>query len=148
MPPFLPFGCVMLPRRIILVTALVPLADMLNHSSRSDPPNNCDWKVENGAFVIRVVGNLRPGDEACHSYGLYANSHYLSRYGFAVECNTRHDGASPDTALIMVNGVSFVISIGDVKAAKTLLAALRKVATKSDKCAIQTWDVPFLVRNG
>jgi hypothetical protein len=82
---------------------LVPLADMLNHQSRS-ARQTCDWRVEKSnkkeAFVIRPSPDdgLHAGSEACHSYGLYSNAHYLEYYGFCLETNCRHDGMSPNEA--------------------------------------------------
>ena len=118
---------------------LVPMADMLNHRSRSDPAS-CDWKVEKQpgggkAFVTRTSPTgLCGGDEAWCSYGLHPNGHYLAHYGFSLEDNRRHDGACPDEAHVtaIVTGSDgqpiykmFDLSIGNVDDAKGMLSALR-----------------------
>jgi hypothetical protein len=114
---------------------------------------------------------MNPGSEACISYGLYPNRYYLSSYGFTIPSNCRHDGASPNEAHIQIDATatdkeSFAVTIGDAKAAKALLSALRlSVATDDEKLStIPTlldsateaatsatqelcWDLPQSLRN-
>jgi len=125
---------------------LVPFADLCNHRSRSDL-RTCDWSFEEEtrSFVIRTGGSrLQKGEEVCLSYGLYANSKYLGSYGFALEDNRRHDGASPDVAHVHLfgddshgasarDGGYSALAIGDREAAEALLSALRlSVATATE----------------
>ena len=125
---------------------LVPLAGMLNHQSRS-ARQTCDWRVEKSnsmeAFVIRTSpdNGLCAGSEACHSYGLYSNAHYLEYYGFCLEANCRHDGMSPNEAHIEVMKEDhwpvlglFKVTIGEPVVAKMLLSSLRcSVANLEEK---------------
>jgi hypothetical protein len=128
---------------------MVPIMDMLNHRSRSDP-NTCDWKFDEdrNAFVVQVAETMHPGSEVCISYGLYPNRYYLSSYGFTIAANCRHDGASPDEAHIQLDPAavvgaatitqnSFAVTIGDTKAAKALLSAFRlSVAMNDEKLSV------------
>jgi hypothetical protein len=151
---------------------MVPILDMLNHRSRSDP-NTCDWKfdVDRNAFVVQVAETMHPGSEACISYGLYPNRYYLSSYGFTIAVNCRHDGASPNEAHIQLDPAavvgaatttqnSFAVTIGDANAATALLSAFRlSVATEEGKLpalldstaasAAQElhWDLPYSLQN-
>jgi len=82
-------------------------------------------------------------------YGLHPNSHYLSWYGFAIEHNFRHDGATPDEAHIdllpeatdcsLQHSPLVTLTIGDAIAAKSLLSTLRSwAATESEKLTMQS----------
>lgn len=126
--------------------ALIPYGDMFNHKSKSDP-TTCDWRFEQGAFVVRATGQLEPGAEACISYGRFSNSYWLSCYGFALERNYEPNGASPNDARIELSlkhnlSRSFAITVGDVKAAKALLRELRMSFTTENKTG-QGYDDPL-----
>lgn len=114
---------------------LVPLADMLNHKSRSDP-STCDWRVEKTleAFVIRTSGGgLHQGSEASISYGLHTNAHYLANYGFCIETNRRHDGASPEQAHIYLKGSYISLTIGNKPGAKRMISTFRRLVSEIRK---------------
>jgi hypothetical protein len=99
--------------------------------------------------VIRTSSTGLPDrNEAFISYGLYPNAHYLQIYGFALEANRRHDGASPDEARLFAivtdqDGLptfeAFDVTIGDKSKANSILSALRAhVATEDERRTVQT----------
>lgn len=64
--------------------AMVPLADLLNHSSQPDTR----WQLDaRGNFVLRAVRPLAAGAELHHSYGELSNARLLLNYGFTVADN-------------------------------------------------------------
>jgi len=63
--------------------AMVPLADMLNHSST----NTCTWSYENPEFVVEALCNIQRGSETTISYGNKCNSVFLLNYGFLEKDN-------------------------------------------------------------
>lgn len=129
---------------------LVPLADMLNHKSRSDP-STCDWRVEKAlnAFVIRTSREgLSQGSEAWISYGLRTNAHYLANYGFCIKTNRRHDGASPEQAHLYLKGSYISLTIGNKPVAKRMLSTFRRlVSEKNVLRGINIWKCPYSLKN-
>lgn len=61
--------------------ALVPGADLLNHSSASEGVN-CDWKANDEYFVIQTTRDVREGEELMLSYGEQCDRHFALFYGF------------------------------------------------------------------
>lgn len=61
--------------------ALVPGADLLNHSSASEGVN-CDWKANDEYFVIQTTRDVREGEELLLSYGEQCDRHFALFYGF------------------------------------------------------------------
>lgn len=77
----------------VVVMALVPLADMINHSNRTDVLIR---KVEphNGPFTMQVGAALTPADvgrELWMSYGPLQNWELLQHYGFVLGCENALD---------------------------------------------------------
>jgi histone-lysine N-methyltransferase SETD3 len=70
--------------------ALVPVADMLDHS----PLPRVSWRFDDDreAFVVTAGAGFAAGDAIHDSYGSKSNSRYLVGYGFVVEGNA-HDEA-------------------------------------------------------
>lgn len=65
--------------------ALVPLADMMNHSA--DPAVTWAYDDAEGAFVMTAERDVAEGDEVTDSYGAKCNSRYFLSYGFAIDHN-------------------------------------------------------------
>ena len=65
--------------------ALVPLADMLNHSI----PKQTSWyySVPHDGFMIKSTKKIEKGEEIYDSYGLKCNSRFLLNYGFTMPEN-------------------------------------------------------------
>lgn len=61
--------------------ALVPGADLLNHSSASEGVN-CDWKANDEYFVIQTTRDVCEGEELMLSYGEQCDRHFALFYGF------------------------------------------------------------------
>ena len=100
-------------------------------------------------FLFLLTYSMDRRNETITRYGLHPNSHYLSWYGFAVEHNFRHDGATPDEAHIDLLPEASVFSLqrsplvtltlGDEIAAKSLLSTLRSwAATESEKLTMHS----------
>lgn len=71
-------------------TAMVPMADMLNHYR----PRETSWTFDNaqGAFTMTSLKTLSAHDQVMDSYGKKCNSKFLLHYGFTIECNRESDG--------------------------------------------------------
>ena len=69
--------------------ALVPYADMLNHSR----PRQTRWLFDSRrrAFLIVSMQPLHCGAQVFDSYGKKCNSRFLLNYGFAVDHNADDD---------------------------------------------------------
>ena len=70
--------------------ALVPLADMLNHST----PKMTAWSYEDdkSAFIVRNIdGIIKSGEEIHDSYGSKCNSRFLLNYGFTQPNNLANE---------------------------------------------------------
>ena len=85
--------------------ALVPLADLFNHSSAK-----CDagFNRATGMYEFRAPRAYRRGDEVCLCYGFHTNAQLLLQYGFCLAANPADatplrpaelGGASADTRL-------------------------------------------------
>ena len=71
-------------------TAMVPMADMLNHYR----PRQTSWTFDNsqGCFTMTSLKMLGPRVQVMDSYGKKCNSKFLLHYGFTIECNREADG--------------------------------------------------------
>ena len=69
----------------IKVSAMIPLADMLNHA----PAPGTRWFYANAdrAFVLEARRDFAPGEEVCISYGQKSNLRYFVNYGFVLPDN-------------------------------------------------------------
>lgn len=65
--------------------AIVPIVDMINHSTRP----NCDafYDSKREAFVVKACQRINKAEEITISYGQKPNSRLLASYGFALEDN-------------------------------------------------------------
>jgi 4-aminobutyrate--pyruvate transaminase len=67
-------------------TAMVPVAEMLNHST----DQNCDWSGDHTAgFELRARRPIAAGEELTISYGSRGNVDILSQYGFCIDRDDR-----------------------------------------------------------
>ena len=73
----------------IKVDALVPLADMLNHSTHNQTSWYYDEQIE--SFVVQAIEDIKEGNEIFDSYGKKPNSSYLLNYGFTIEHNEEYN---------------------------------------------------------
>ena len=73
----------------IKVDALIPLADMLNHSSHNQTSWYYDDQIE--SFVVQAIEDIKEGDEIFDSYGKKPNSSYLLNYGFTIDNNEENN---------------------------------------------------------
>jgi len=75
-------------------SAMVPLADMLNHYR----PRETKWTFDNGlqAFTITTLMGIRGGAQVYDSYGQKCNHRFLLNYGFSIENNVEPDGFCPN----------------------------------------------------
>lgn len=75
-------------------TAMVPLADMLNHFR----PRETSWTFDDKlrGFTISTLRDIACGAQVMDSYGKKCNSKFLLHYGFAVENNREADGKCPN----------------------------------------------------
>lgn len=80
------------------VTAMVPLADMLNHFR----PRETSWTFDNRqqGFTITSLKNLGGNCQVMDSYGKKCNSKFLLHYGFTIEQNREADGKCQDEVLV------------------------------------------------
>jgi hypothetical protein len=79
-------------------SALVPLADMLNHKvpDKSTGLTDTHWTYDQkrGGFVIVSNKNIKQGREIYDSYGYKCNSRFFVNYGFTVMDNQDDDETS------------------------------------------------------
>lgn len=61
--------------------ALVPFADMLNHSNHGV---NVDWKVCDDHFVLKTTTEVKAGEQLFDSYGTKTNYENILFYGFTL----------------------------------------------------------------
>lgn len=61
--------------------ALVPFADMLNHSNHGV---NVDWKVCDDHFVLKTTTDVKEGEQLFDSYGTKTNYENILFYGFTL----------------------------------------------------------------
>ena len=82
------------PRRV-----MIPIADLLNHSS-VDEEVNVTWRVTEdlSAFVIEAKRNIRKNEELILSYGERNDQHFLLFYGFLPNVN-------PDNSIVLWENV-------------------------------------------
>ena len=66
-------------------TTMVPLGDMLNHSSTPD----VKWSFEDNAFVMNSVRSMQTHQDISDSYGIKCNRSYVLFYGFTLADNTK-----------------------------------------------------------
>ena len=73
----------------IATDTLVPLADMLNHSTN----NQTHWGYNelNSGFVIESSTRVKRGNEIYDSYGNKCNSRFFLNYGFILEDNKNNE---------------------------------------------------------
>ena len=71
-------------------TAMVPMADMLNHYR----PRETSWTYDNSqeSFTMTSLKTLYRSAQVMDSYGKKCNSKFLLHYGFTIECNREADG--------------------------------------------------------
>eukprot|EP00940_MAST-03C_sp_MAST-3C-sp2_P001998 g1998.t1 len=71
-------------------TAMVPMADMLNHFR----PREASWTFDNAqmSFTMTSLKTIGRGLQVMDSYGKKCNSKFLLHYGFTIECNREADG--------------------------------------------------------
>lgn len=67
--------------------ALVPFADMLNHSNEP----NTDWKIVDEHFVLKTTKDVGKGEQLWDSYGTKTNYESILFYGFVLENNLLND---------------------------------------------------------
>lgn len=79
-------------------TAMVPLADMLNHFRPRETSWTFDDKMK--GFTISTLRSIPMGAQVMDSYGKKCNSKFLLHYGFAVENNREADGKCPNELCI------------------------------------------------
>ena len=77
-------------------TAMVPLADMLNHFRHAETHWEFDDNISTrlgttGGFVIKATQNIGANVQVMDSYGPKTNTKYLLHYGFIVENNSEID---------------------------------------------------------
>jgi len=75
-------------------SAMVPLADMLNHYR----PRETKWTFDNKlqAFTITTLMNITGDAQVYDSYGQKCNHRFLLNYGFSIENNVEPDGFCPN----------------------------------------------------
>lgn len=86
----------------IRTDALVPYADMLNHSR----PRQTRWAFDSRKrqFVIISMHPLHVGSQVFDSYGKKCNSRFLLNYGFTVDNNTDEDiGQNHNEVRLFIN---------------------------------------------
>jgi protein-histidine N-methyltransferase len=67
-------------------SAMVPFADMLNHSASV----NTKWYYKKNAFLLDSTKSIKVGGEITDTYGIKCNSKYLLYYGFTLHDNTKY----------------------------------------------------------
>jgi len=69
-------------------SAMVPFADMLNHS----PDVNTKWyyNSKKNAFLLDSTKSIKEGGEITDTYGIKCNSKYLLYYGFTLHDNSKY----------------------------------------------------------
>jgi histone-lysine N-methyltransferase SETD3 len=67
-------------------SAMVPFADMLNHS----PDVNTKWYYKKKAFFLDSTKPIKEGSEITDTYGIKCNSKYLVYYGFTLHDNAKY----------------------------------------------------------
>ena len=82
------------------VDALVPLADLMNHSRDRET----SYKVEDGAAVWRATRDMAPRAALHDTYGAKGNAQLLETYGFTMVANFEADGRSNDTRCLDLPG--------------------------------------------
>ena len=62
-------------------SALVPIADMLNHR---DDPQHTSWSYsdQNKGFFIQAIDDIKRGEQVYDSYGAKSNQTFFINYGF------------------------------------------------------------------
>ena len=66
--------------------AMVPVADLINHTSAPSEVN-ADWSLEDGEFTVRATRDVKEGDELLFSYGDQSDRHFALFYGFIPKRN-------------------------------------------------------------
>tara|TARA_Y100000996_G_C22546309_1_gene651997 strand:+ start:1158 stop:2417 length:1260 start_codon:yes stop_codon:yes gene_type:complete len=86
-------------------SAMVPLADMLNHFR----PAETRWGYNNskGGFTMTTLKGIKNGAQIMDSYGRKSNRKYLLHYGFVMDDNTESDGSCDDDILIEIPGMQY-----------------------------------------
>jgi len=81
-------------------SALVPLADMLNHYR----PAETKWGYNDSkkGFTMTTLKGIKPRAQIMDSYGRKSNRKYLLHYGFVMDNNTEEDGTCEDDVLIEI----------------------------------------------
>lgn len=67
-------------------SAMVPFADMLNHS----PDVNTKWYYKKNAFLLDSTKSIKEGSEITDTYGIKCNSKYLLYYGFTLHDDSKY----------------------------------------------------------
>ena len=82
-------------------SALVPLADMLNHYR----PAETHWGYDNSkqGFTMTTTKNIKPQAQVMDSYGRKSNRKFLLHYGFVMDNNIESDGNCEDDICIDIN---------------------------------------------
>ena len=85
-------------------SAMVPLADMLNHYR----PAETKWGYDNAkkGFTMTTLKGIKPRAQLMDSYGRKSNRKYLLHYGFVMDDNTEPDGTCDDDILIEIPDVN------------------------------------------
>ena len=81
-------------------SAMVPLADMLNHYR----PAETKWGYDNNkkGFTMTTLKGIKPRAQIMDSYGRKSNRKYLLHYGFVMDDNVESDGTCDDDILIEI----------------------------------------------
>ena len=85
-------------------SAMVPLADMLNHYR----PAETKWGYDNAkkGFTMMTLKGIKSRAQLMDSYGRKSNRKYLLHYGFVMDDNTEPDGTCDDDVLIEIPDVN------------------------------------------
>lgn len=78
--------------------AMVPIADLFNHSVTHNVQVESDPKDTHG-IIVRSVEHIDTGEEALNSYGDLSNPELLCRYGFILDARTGWEKSSWDCAV-------------------------------------------------
>lgn len=79
----------------LISLAMVPIADLFNHSATHNIQVESDPKDTHGV-IVRSVEHIETGEEALNSYGDLSNPELLCRYGFILGARTGWERSSWD----------------------------------------------------
>lgn len=121
-------------------SAMVPLADMLNHYR----PAETKWGYNNSkkGFTMDTLKNIKSQAQIMDSYGRKSNRKYLLHYGFVMDNNTESDGSCDDDILIEISPQNKVY-INKDNFVRKLMPSLRRnnLNSEESKNTVNTYDI-------